>query len=336
MRIDQYDVRSETWPLVSPFRISRGAKSEATVVTVSLGSGPYAGRGECCPYPRYGETVEEIEKTLRSIDLNALGCHSLPDMRQCLLHALPPGSARNALDCALWDLEAKANATTVARIAALPDPQPLITCYTLSLDTPEAMADASKRHADCPLLKLKLGDASMDVRRIRSIRNARPDARLVADPNEGWATTDLTSLMSAATEHRLELVEQPLPADQDAALTTMAFRAIDVPICADESASPGILMSALQKRYQAVNIKLDKTGGLTSAIATIRDARRLGLKVMIGSMVSTSLSMAPAALLGSLADWVDLDSPLLLSQDRPFAMQIRNGYLTPPTPELWG
>jgi L-Ala-D/L-Glu epimerase / N-acetyl-D-glutamate racemase len=336
MRIDQYDVRIETWPLASPFRISRGAKTEAIVVTVSLGSGTFTGSGECCPYPRYDETVEQISETLRSINLNALGCGDLADMRQCLLRMQPPGSARNALDCALWDLEAKSKSTSVAKLAALPEPQPLVTCYTLSLDTPEAMADDARRHADCPLLKLKLGDASLDPDRIHSVRNARPDARLVADANEGWGTTDLKRLMSAAGDHRLELVEQPLPADNDATLAATGMNNSNVPLCADESASPGILMSALGNRYQAVNIKLDKTGGLTSAIATIRDARSLGLKIMIGSMVSTSLSMAPAALLGGLADWVDLDSPLLLSRDRPHAMQITNGYLSPPTPELWG
>jgi L-alanine-DL-glutamate epimerase-like enolase superfamily enzyme len=333
MRIERANVQVETWPLLNPFRISRGAKTEATVVTITLTANGHEGRGECCPYPRYGETVEQTTATLRQFDWRPFDELTLPEMRQMLITQLPASGARNALDCALWDLDAKLSGTPVWQLAGLPKPKPLTTCYTLSLDSPVAMAEHAVRKSDCKLLKLKLGDPDLDADRMQTVRDARPDARLVCDANEGWPLSNLTHLVDAAVACNIELIEQPLAADEDVALSTIAP---GVPLCADESAAPGIAIADLRQRYQAVNIKLDKTGGLTAALSTITEARRLGLRIMIGSMVSTSLSMAPAALLGSLADWVDLDSPLLLARDRPAAMRIEEGLLSVPSPELWG
>ncbi len=331
--IEKCDIDAETWPLANPFRISRGAKSVANVVTVTLNLSGYSGRGECCPYPRYGESVAQTVATLRDFDWRPFAALDLMEMRRALQHQLPPGSARNALDCALWDLAAKTTGRPVWHLAGVPGPTSITTCYTLSLDTPGAMAANALRHADCALLKLKLGDSPVDADRMRSVRNARPDARLVCDANEGWSADELGHLIAVAAECRLELIEQPLAENDDGGLTTLAPR---IPLCADESAAPGASVSDLLPRYQAINIKLDKVGGLTAALAAAAEARHLGLKIMVGSMVSTSLSMAPAALLGSFADWLDLDSPLLLARDRPHAMQITKGRLSAPSPFLWG
>ncbi|MBU2531417.1 MAG: dipeptide epimerase, partial [Alphaproteobacteria bacterium] len=278
-------------------------------------------------------TADAIARTLGTFDFSAIEALEPAAARQALLTRLSPGSARNALDCALWDLEAKSRGIPVWRLAALPPPQPLATCYTLSLDAPAAMARQAGARRDCPLLKLKLGDADGDPGRMRAIRKARPDARLVCDANEGWSATDLAVLATEAASAGIELIEQPLRADADQFLAQFDS---PVPLCADESAAPGADIRALPPRYQAVNIKLDKTGGLTAALQAAAEAKRLGLRIMIGSMVSTSLAMAPAALLGSLADWIDLDSPLLLARDRRFAMTFADGYLAPPSPELWG
>ena len=333
MRFDSHDIRIERWPLLTPFRIARGAKTEAVVLTVTLTRDTITARGEGCPYPRYGETPEAAADDVRRF-LEAIR-HS-PDpaaARRDLAEACPPGSARNALDCALWDFEAKALATPVNELAGLPQPAPVTTCYTLSLAPPGDMAEAARARPDCPLLKLKLGDAADDAERMRAVRLARPDARLVADANEGWRPADLAPLLAVAAEVGIEVVEQPLPADADAALATLTP---PVPLCADESAAPGADLSRLAGRYQAVNVKLDKTGGLTGALAAVRQARAAGCRIMIGSMVATSLSMAPAAILAPLADWVDLDSPLLLARDRADAMTVSDGRLVPPRPALWG
>ncbi len=333
MRPEQLKVSIESWPLAEPFRISRGAKTTAEVIVVEISHGAYSGRGEGCPYARYGETAEGAVQALQQIDLAAIDLDEPAAVRRQLLQILPAGSVRNAFDCALWDLEAKMSQIPAWQIAGLNKPEPLVTCYTLSIDAPVTMAAAALKRADCPLLKLKLADPSLDCERLSAVRRVRPDARLVADANEAWSADDLPCLFETANDIDLELIEQPLPAAQDAALEAFVS---PIPLCADESAPPGSDITALIGRYQAVNIKLDKTGGLTAGLAAARMARRLGLRIMIGSMVSTSLAMAPAALLGSLADWVDLDSPLLLAQDREHAMVIENGRLLPATSELWG
>ncbi len=334
MTISLESVAIETFPLAGDFRISRGAKTEAVVITVTLAAGGAIGRGEGCPYPRYGEAPEASCTAVETLDWHALATMLPGEARRWLQQALPPGAARNAVDCALWDLESVMTGVPVWRLAGLAaPPAPVQTCYTLSLDTPGAMAAAARSRPGETLLKLKLGDLDTDAARMRAVREARPDARLVADVNEGWSAAQLAPGIAAAAACGIELLEQPLPAGHDQALARIGPA---VPICADESAAPGAAIEALAGRYQAANIKLDKTGGLTGAFDAIRRARAAGLRIMLGSMVSTSLSMAPAAHLAALADWVDLDSPLLLARDRPGAMTITNGILSSPTAALWG
>ncbi len=318
------EARAEAWPLAKPFVIARGAKTEANVIVAHVAAGPYRGRGEAVPYARYGETVEDA--------LRALHDASGPLTRVALPALLPAGAARNALDCALWDLEAKIAAQRAWTLAGLPAPQPAMTCYTLSLGTPEQMAADAKAVPHLKLLKLKLGGDGDDAR-LAAVRAARPDARLVADANEAWREDQLMPFLAAAAAAGVELVEQPLPAGADAALAQIA-RA--VPVCADESAHTSADLAALGDRYDAVNIKLDKTGGLTEALQMAKSAQAAGFKIMVGSMVATSLAAAPALLLSGFADWVDLDGPLLLARDREPPLDIADGWISPPTPELWG
>ncbi len=320
----------ETWPIAGAFTISRGAKHEAVAVTAQVSDGRHTGHGECIPYPRYGETPEA---TLAAIQV--LGPALTLD-RAALQTAMPPCAARNAIDCALWDWESKSTGTPAWRLASSPPPTPILTCYTISLASPAEMAQRAAAVSHLPLLKLKLGakdDASGDIDRMRAIRRARPDARLVADANEGWAVADLERLMAAAAEFGLETVEQPLPAEDDAILAHITH---PLPICADESAHTSEGLAALRDRYDAVNIKLDKTGGLTHALEMATAARTQGLRIMVGCMVATSLAMAPALLLAASADWADLDGPLLLARDRTPGLMIENGIIAPASPELWG
>ncbi|MGE0626875.1 MAG: N-acetyl-D-Glu racemase DgcA [Hyphomicrobiaceae bacterium] len=322
--------RIETWPIEGTFAISRGAKREAVVVVAEVSDGDIVGRGECVPYPRYGQTAEG---TLAEIEV--LASSFVPD-RNALLRTLPASATRNAIDCALWDFEAKQAGRRVFELAGIAAPGAVMTCYTLSLDGPDAMAAKASARGDLPLLKLKLGETgapARDIERMRQVRRARPDARLVVDANEGWRPDDLGALLDVAAETGVELVEQPLPEGVDAALAAFPH---PVPVCADESAHATQGLAGLTDRYDAVNIKLDKSGGLTEALAMAREARRLGLRIMVGSMVATSLSMAPALLLAGEADWADLDSPLLLSRDRVPGLRIENGIIQPPRPDLWG
>lgn len=314
----------ETWPLREAFVIARGAKTEAKVVVARVRRGAFAGRGECVPYARYGETVDGVVADI----LAAAQCTSRQDLQQ----RLPAGAARNALDCALWDLEAKENRRSVAELIGLGAPKPLETCFTLSLGTPEAMADAAQRVPHFKLLKLKLGGEG-DGERMRAVRAARPDARLVADANEAWSTDMLEPLLSEAASLGFALIEQPLPAGKDAALGNVR-RA--VPVCADESIHTRSDLGRLAGLYDAINVKLDKAGGLTEALALRDHARSAGLKIMVGCMVATSLAMAPAFLLGQDADWVDLDGPLLLARDRDQGFRITGGIVSPPDAALWG
>ncbi len=322
--------RIETFPIDGTFTISRGAKREAVVVVAEVSDGVHTGRGECVPYPRYDETPDATRDRLER-----LGPHIDLD-RMTLQGAMPPCAARNALDCALWDLEAKRQGRRIWQILGAAPPRPILTCYTISLDHPVAMAAKAASVPHLPLLKLKLGardDASGDIARLRAVRAARPDARLVADANEGWAPADLDRLMTAAAEAGLETIEQPLPADADEALARIQR---PLPICADESTHTAEGLAALADRYDAVNIKLDKTGGLTHALEMASAARRLGLEIMTGCMVATSLSMAPALLLAADSDWADLDGPLLLAKDRIPGLVIENGRIAPSPRELWG
>jgi L-alanine-DL-glutamate epimerase-like enolase superfamily enzyme len=316
--------RIESWPLASAFVIARGAKNVATVVTVTVSDAMASGRGECVPYARYGETpegvVEAVEKAGPIAD------------RATLQRSLPAGAARSALDCALWDLEAKRAGRPASELAGVGPLRPRETCYTLSLAPPAEMAEAAGAVPHLKLLKLKLGGAG-DPQRMMAVRRARPDARLLADANESWTADMLAPYLAAAAEARIELIEQPLPAGDDGALAAVPRI---VPVCADESAHTREDLPRLAGRYDAVNIKLDKAGGLTEALALASEARAVGLKIMIGCMVATSLAMAPALILAEGADWVDLDGPLLLAHDRPHGLVIENGIIAPPEPALWG
>ncbi len=322
--------RIERWPIAGAFTISRGAKHEAVVVVAEVSDGTHVGRGECTPYPRYGETPEG---TLTG--LQGLGGQVTLN-RSSWQYSMPPCAGRNALDCALWDIEARRAGKRAWQLAGLTSPEPILTCYTISLASPAEMAAKAAAVAHLPLLKLKLGakdDAGGDIERMRAVRRARPDARLVADANEGWTATDLEPLLRCAAEVGLETIEQPLPADDDAILAHVPH---PVPICADESAHTAEGLADLRSRYDAVNIKLDKTGGLTHALEMASAARAQGLRVMVGCMVATSLAMAPALLLAATADWADLDGPLLLARDRTPGLAIANGIIAPAPSELWG
>ena len=312
----------ETWPIAGQFTIARGAKREAAVVIATVTDGSVTGRGECVPYSRYGETVAGVHATVLAIKLSD---------RASLLRQMPAGAARNALDCALWDYEAKCAGTSAACLAGL-TLRPLTTAYTISLDAPEVMAaKASAAARTMPLLKLKLAGKG-DAERLRQVRSACPSTRLIADANESWTPDLLASLMAVAAETSIELVEQPLPAGADLALA--GRRA--VPVCADESIHDRASLEALLGRYDAINIKLDKAGGLTEALALATEARRRNLKVLVGCMVSTSLAMAPAMLLAQDADWVDLDGPLLLASDRTPSLRYDGAIVHPPAAQLWG
>lgn len=316
-------VEVETWPLREAFVISRGAKTTAEVVVATVRNGHLVGRGEAVPYARYGESVAgvaEVAARVRCAD------------RAELQRLLPAGAARNALDCAFWDLEAKRVGRRVTELANRQMPDATVTCYTLSLGAPETMAAKAREMAHLPLLKLKLGGVGDDAR-MAAVRAARPDARLVADANEAWTPAMLPHFLDVAARLGFETIEQPLPADDDAALAQIAR---PVPVCADESVHTRADLARLAGRYDAVNIKLDKAGGLTEALAMADEARRLGFRIMVGSMVSTSLAVAPALLLADGAAWVDLDGPLLLARDRDGGLAIRDGVIAPPSRMLWG
>ena len=321
-------VTVDSFPLKTPFVIARGAKTEARVVAVTLTDGRVTGHGECTPYARYGETVETVLLAIAK----ATDTPGSLESREALAATLPPGAARNALDCAFWDLEAKMAGVSAAMQAGYATLGAVETCFTLSLDTPSAMAGAARAAERHALLKLKLGGDG-DAARMAAVREARPDARLVADANEAWTPEMLGALLDAAAVARFELIEQPLPADADEALEGIAR---SVPVCADESAHVASDIPRLAARYDAVNIKLDKAGGLTEALAMLKAARRADLKIMVGSMVASSLAVAPAFLLAQDADWVDLDGPLLLAEDRDPPAVFDNGLLYPPPAQLWG
>jgi L-alanine-DL-glutamate epimerase-like enolase superfamily enzyme len=321
-------VRVERWPISGGFTIARGAKHEAAVVVATLDDGRHTGRGECVPYAHYGESVEAVVAAIETCGRAiARGL-----TRAELATLLPAGAARNALDCALWDLEAKRAGLSAAELAGVGRLRPVLTAFTLSLASPEQMAAKAKEAAGYPLLKLKLGGGG-DHERLRAVRAAAPEARLIADANEAWQPHETESLLAAAAEAGVELVEQPLPAGKDDLLAGIAR---PVPVCADESVHDFASLDKIGGRYDAVNIKLDKTGGLTEALRVAGEARARGLKVMVGSMLATSLAMAPALLLAQDADWVDLDGPLLLARDRDPGLRYEGAMVFPPEPALWG
>jgi L-alanine-DL-glutamate epimerase-like enolase superfamily enzyme len=321
-------VAVERWPIRGGFTISRGSKHEAVVAVATVSDGTHTGRGECVPYGRYGESVEGVVASIEA----CAGAIARGLSRAGLAALLSAGAARNALDCALWDLEAKRSGRRAAELAGLPPLHPVQTAFTLSLGPPETMAAQAREAKDSPLLKLKLGGDG-DQERLEAVREAAPQARLIVDANEAWQPHEIESLLAAAAAVGVELVEQPLPAGND---DLLAHIERPVPICADESVHDRASLQRLVGRYDAVNIKLDKTGGLTEALLVVERARALGLKIMVGSMVATSLAMAPALLLAQDADWVDLDGPLLLERDRVPGLGYASGKISPPESELWG
>ena len=321
-------VRAESWPIRGAFTISRGSKTEARVVVVEIADGDAIGRGECVPYPRYGETVPQV---LAQIERLAAAVADGLD-RERLQHALPAGAARNALDCALWDLEAKRARVPVWRLAGLSEPAPVVTALTISLGAPEAMAAAARANADRPLLKLKLGGDAV-VESVRAVREAAPGARLIVDANEAWTPELLAEAAPALARLGVEMIEQPLPAAGDAALAGLDH---PLPVCADESCHDTATLAGLEGRYDMVNVKLDKAGGLTEALRLAAAAADAGFEIMAGCMIGTSLAMAPATLLGGRARFVDLDGPLILARDRDPGIVYRGSVMEPPPAALWG
>jgi L-Ala-D/L-Glu epimerase len=321
----QFACYSESWPIAGSFTIARGSKTAADVVVVKLSRNGFTGHGECVPYARYNETVPHVLAALEAVRLDI---ENGADASTLSL----PFAARNALDCAIWDLACKETATPAWQKLGLAEPIAQTTAFTLSLDTPDAMAAAAKAATGRSLLKLKLGRVG-DIERLRAIRAAVPSARLIVDANEGWSASTLPDMLAACAETGVELVEQPLPAAEDEALRGLARTTL---ICADESAHGVESLAQLKGKYDAVNIKLDKTGGLTPALLMAHQAKVDGFKIMVGCMLATSLAMAPAFIVAQMADYVDLDGPLLLAKDREHAIQYNGSLMQPPPRALWG
>jgi L-alanine-DL-glutamate epimerase-like enolase superfamily enzyme len=346
------EAREEVFPLNHPFRISRGSRTEASVITVTMTDGEYTGRGEGVPIARYNQSTDSVLAQINFIaNIAALDRHKLPQL-------LPAGAARNALDCALWDLEAKRCGKRAWQLANIPvvscsrrpvgdahashseaatdeadDVEQVETSFTISLDTPGRMADAAAAAIDLPILKLKLCGDDQDVARVKTVRAATPNARLLIDANESWSPLHYRNTVWQLKELGVELIEQPFPADADDVLETLDH---PIAVCADESCHTAANLPCLNKRYEAINIKLDKTGGLTEALELYQCARESNFKILIGCMVCTSLSIAPARLLASNAEWVDLDGPLLLARDRDHGLHYQNGKIGMPVSGLWG
>ena len=320
----QLDITRDVFRLAQVFTISRGSRTEAKVLTVRVTDAGVSGWGECVPYARYGETLESVTKEIEGLPEDVT--------RAALYDLLPAGAARNAVDCALWDLEAKRTGKRVWDLAGLPAPGPEITAYTLSLDTPEAMRAQAAEHAHRPLLKIKLGTPD-DMPRLEAVGAGAPDAKIIIDANEGWSAEVYADLAPHLVRLGVSLVEQPLPAGEDDALIGMER---PVPVCADESCHDRASLPALKGKYDVVNIKLDKTGGLTEALALRQEALALGYGVMVGCMVGSSLAMAPATLVAQGALVTDLDGPLLLAEDRAVPLVFDAAGVHPPDRALWG
>jgi L-alanine-DL-glutamate epimerase-like enolase superfamily enzyme len=324
----QLAVRAESWPIAGTFTISRGSKTAADVVVVEIREGAHVGRGECVPYPRYDETIAGAIAAIEALR---------PQVergldRAALQTALKAGAARNAIDCALWDLEAKRAGRSAWQLAGLTPPQPATTAYTLSLGSVESMAAAARTNAARPLLKLKLSGPG-DLERVRAVHENAPRARLIVDANEAWTPEIYAALAPQLALLGVELIEQPLPAGADGPLAGLQR---PVPVCADESCHDTASLAHIAGKYDAVNIKLDKTGGLTEALRLAAAAKAAGLGIMVGCMVATSLAMAPALLLAADARWLDLDGPLLLARDREHGLVFEGSRVRPATPALWG
>ena len=321
------DAQEQSWPLDKPFRIVRGTRTEGCVVVVTVTDGHYTGRGEATPIARYGQSAASVLAQIESLKSEK----SLD--RQQIQKLLPAGAARNALDCALWDLEAKISGKRGWELANMPIVPEVETSFTISLDAPAAMAEAARTNAKAPILKLKLSGDNLDFSRVEAVREVAPATHLLIDANESWSPSHYRNVTPALKRLRVELIEQPFPADADEVLETLDH---PVPVCADESCHTIADLPRLTNRYDAINVKLDKTGGLTEALLLTKRARESGFKLLIGCMVCTSLGIAPARLLPSATDYVDLDGPLLLAGDRHHGLAYQNGKIGIPPRELWG
>lgn len=321
-------VTNDSFRLAQVFTISRGSRTEASVITVRLDDEGFSGYGECVPYARYGESMESVHEQIESVR----GAVIEGMTRQELQHALPAGTARNALDCALWDLQSKRENTPVWQLAGLHEPSAVTSCYTLSLAAPAEMRASANRHRDMPVLKIKLGGEG-DLERLQAVREGAPESKLVVDANEGWSVDNYLKLAPVMVDIGVALVEQPLPAGDDDALQGIE-RALA--ICADESCHDVESLEHLYGKYDFINIKLDKTGGLTEALRLKAAAEAAGFKIMVGCMVSTSLAMAPAVLVAQGAAVVDLDGPLLLAEDRVPPIEFNGATMSPASRALWG
>ena len=319
--------REEVWPLKEVFRIARGACTEARVVVVTVSNGEHTGRGECVPIARYNQSTESVITQIESIKEEK----SLD--RQHVQKLLPAGAARNALDCALWDLQAKISGKRVWELANIPVVPEVVTTLTISLDTEAKMAAAAMANATAPILKLKLGGDDLDLARVKAVSEAAPAARVLIDANESWSREHYEEIVPALKELGVALIEQPFPADADEVLETLDH---PIPVCADESCHTTTDLPRLTNRYEAINVKLDKTGGLTEALHLCEHARENGFKLLFGCMVCTSLGIAPARALASFAEWIDLDGPLLLARDRERGLAYENGRIGLPSRQLWG
>ena len=321
-------IARERFALAQVFTISRGSRTHAEVISLSISEDGVVGRGECVPYARYRESMDSVEAAIESVN----GAVSEGASRADIQALLPAGAARNAVDCALWDLEAKLSKTPVWKLAGLAEPKEVVSAYTLSLDTPDAMARMAEQHAFRPLLKLKLtGDG--DLERVAAVRAGAPDSQIIVDANEGWSPAHVSDFTPHLAEQGVSMIEQPLPANADAPLAGLDH---PVPFCADESCHDTETLSGLVGRYEMINIKLDKTGGLTEALLLKAEAQRLGFSVMVGCMVVTSLAMAPALLVAQDVEIVDVDGPLLLAEDRKPPLTFEQSTVFPASPTLWG
>lgn len=323
------EVTRDTFQLAEVFTISRGSRTEAQVITVQVSEGEFKGRGECVPYARYGESLDSVEEQIRGLTAelkNGLD-------RTTLQTTLPACAARNALDCALWDLEAKKTGKPVWQLAGLATPASVVSAYTLSLGEAASMQAKASEHAHRPLLKIKLGGGDEDVERIRAVRRGAPDTTIIVDANEGWSRDEYETLAPVLLELGVAMVEQPFHSSDDAALASMER---PLPVCADESCHDSGSLPAISGKYDVVNIKLDKTGGLTEALLLRDAALQQGYDIMVGCMVGSSLAMAPAVLVAQDAKFVDLDGPLLLAEDRMPPLEFNGSVVTPAVAELWG
>jgi L-alanine-DL-glutamate epimerase-like enolase superfamily enzyme len=321
-------VTRRAWPLARPLMTADGIKTTVDVVVAELSDGDSRGRGEGVPLRRYGETIDSVVaelETMKGAVFSGLN-------RDTLQSALPPGAARNALDCAFWDIDAKRAYRSVAELAGFGAVPPVVTAFTLDFDTPDKMAEQVAAHRSWPLLRLELGGDG-DLERVRAVREAAPAARLVVDAQERWSEWQLGEFMAALIDCKVQLIEQPLPADADDALARLAS---PIPLCADETCRTLADLDRLDGKYQAINIKLDKVGGLTEALALAAEAKRRGLRIMVGGGIGTSLGVAPALLVAQQAEIVDLDGPLFLASDRVPGLRYDGSTIHPPDPKLWG